>query len=141
VKIHQNEGDVHKYEEKIQVKSVGSAIISHKEYYIQFRPYVKEILRALRSFFELIIYTHLNKSEAEAIVNLLEKDENFFTYIIPVNYCQFIQSENVYLKDLEIFMGNRTVKDFIMIGSQPFDFFPNQQNGIPIRPFYGEEDD
>mmetsp|Transcript_38342 Transcript_38342/g.28232 ORF Transcript_38342/g.28232 Transcript_38342/m.28232 type:complete len:100 (+) Transcript_38342:912-1211(+) len=99
------------------------------------------MLRALRSFFELIVYTHLNKSEAEAIVNLLEKDENFFTYIIPVNYCQFVAAENIHLKELRIFLGNRSTKDFVMIGTQPFDFSFNQYNGIPIPPFYGEEDD
>jgi hypothetical protein len=32
------------------------------------------MLRALKPFFELIIFTYKNKEEAEAIVNEIEKD-------------------------------------------------------------------
>jgi TFIIF-interacting CTD phosphatase-like protein len=82
-------------------------IISNKEYYVQYRPFLLHMLRALKPFFELIIFTYKSKEEAEAIVNEVEKDQNFFTYIIPVNYCYYVPSESVYIKDLNIFFGNR----------------------------------
>jgi TFIIF-interacting CTD phosphatase-like protein len=92
---------------------------------LQFRPYLKDMLRALRPFFELIIYTAKPKLEAESIINEIEKEENFFTYIIPVNYCYYLSQEKTYVKDLNIFFGNRTERDFVMVTTQPFDCMLN----------------
>lgn len=74
---------------------------------MQYRPFLLHMLRALKPFFELIIFTYKSKEEAEAIVNEIEKDQNFFTYIIPVNYCYYVPYESIYIKDLTIFFGNR----------------------------------
>ena len=49
-------------------------IISNKEYYVQFRPYLLHMLRALKPFFELVIFTYKTKEEAESIINEIEKD-------------------------------------------------------------------
>lgn len=78
------------YDCKLQIKSQENHIISQKEYFIKFRPYLVEMLRALRPFFELIVYTSKTKSEAELLVNEIEKEDNFFTYIVPSNYCYFL---------------------------------------------------
>jgi hypothetical protein len=51
------------------------------------------MLRVLRPFFELIVYTSKSKVEAEVIINEIEKEENFFTYIIPQNYCYYAPQE------------------------------------------------
>jgi TFIIF-interacting CTD phosphatase-like protein len=74
------------------------------------------MLRALKPFFELIIFTYKSKEEAEAIVSEIEKDDEcFFTYIIPVNYCYFVRSENVYVKDLSYFLGNRLDEEIALV--------------------------
>jgi TFIIF-interacting CTD phosphatase-like protein len=93
------------------------------------------MLRALRPFFELVVYTNKTKIEAEAILQTIEEKENFFTYIIPVNYCYFIEEENTFVKDLEIFFENRSEKDTILVASSPFDYALHQFNGVPIFPF------
>lgn len=96
-------------------------IISNKEYYVQFRPYLLHMLRALKPFFELVIFTYKTKEEAESIINEIEKDQNFFAYIIPVNYCYFVPSESVYVKDLSIFYGNRNDGEVALVTSQAYD--------------------
>jgi TFIIF-interacting CTD phosphatase-like protein len=75
------------------------------------------MLRALKQFFELIIYTEKPKDEAEAIINEIEKEINFFTYIIPVNYCYYLPQEQVHIKELSIFFGNRAENEVIMIAT------------------------
>ena len=108
----------------IQIKNTTSAdnnIITNKEYYVQFRPYLLNMLRALKPFFELIIFTDKSKEEAEAIINVIEKEQNFFSYIIPVNYCQYIPAESVYVKDLSIFLGNRNETEICMVTTSAFD--------------------
>ena len=137
--LFDSEAEAGSFDCKISVKSQGSNIISNKEYFMQFRPYLKEMLRALRPFFELIVYTAKPKIEAESIINEIEKEDSFFTYIIPVNYCYLLPTEKVHVKDINIFLGNRTDRDFVMVTTQPFDCMLNSNNGIPIVPFIGDE--
>ncbi|TNV85708.1 hypothetical protein FGO68_gene7031 [Halteria grandinella] len=127
----------------IQIKSTTAAdnIITYKEYYVQFRPYLLHMLRALKPFFELVIFTDKSKEEAEAIINEIEKEQNFFTYIIPVNYCYYIPSESVYVKDLSIFFGNRLEGEVAMVTSQAFDGLLQPVNSVPVEPFIGDEND
>jgi len=99
------------------------------------------MLRALKPFFELIIFTYKNKEEAEAIVNEIEKDQNFFTYIIPVNYCYYVASESVYVKDISIFLGNRLDGEVALVTTQAYDGILQPLNSIPIEPFVGDDQD
>lgn len=128
----------------VQVKSTttnDNNIITIKEYYVQFRPYLLHMLRALKPFFELIIFTNKSKEEAEAIVNEIEKESNYFSYIIPVNYCYCIPSESVYVKDLSIFFGNRAEGEVAMITTSGFDGMLQPANSVPIEPFIGDIND
>jgi hypothetical protein len=43
-----NDMELSKYDSKVQIKSHGDDIITHKEFFIKFRPYLREMLRALR---------------------------------------------------------------------------------------------
>lgn len=79
------------------------------------------MLRALKPFFELVVFTDKTKEEAEAIINEIEKEQNYFTYIIPVNYCYYIPSESAYVKDLSIFFGNRLEGEVAMVTTSAFD--------------------
>jgi TFIIF-interacting CTD phosphatase-like protein len=99
------------------------------------------MLRALRTVFELIVYTNKNKQEAESIINEIEKGENFFTYIVPVNYCYAFPQEKVHVKDPNIFFGNRSESEFVMVSTSPYDFILYPHNGIPMFPFTGDEKD
>jgi TFIIF-interacting CTD phosphatase-like protein len=80
------------------------------------------MLRLLRNFFEIVVYTSKSKEEANVIISAIEKGEVFFHFIIPVNYCKMIKEENIYSKDLNIFLGNRELSEICIIGTQPFDF-------------------
>jgi TFIIF-interacting CTD phosphatase-like protein len=102
---------------------------------------MKEMLRALRPFFEILVYTSKAKDEAEAIVNALENGESFFSYIVPLNYCYNFPEEKISIKDIEIFFGNRLPSEFVMISTSPFDLILCQQNGIPIFPFLEDHSD
>lgn len=106
---------------------------------MQFRPYLLHMLRALKPFFELVIFTYKTKEEAESIINEIEKDQNFFAYIIPVNYCYFVPSESVYVKDLSIFYGNRNDGEVALVTSQAYDGILQPTNSIPVEPFLGDE--
>lgn len=79
------------------------------------------MLRGLKPFFEILIYTSKGKDLAEAIVNALEAEESFFSYIVPYNYCYYFPDEKIFIKDISIFFGNRLPSEFVMIATSPFD--------------------
>lgn len=99
------------------------------------------MLRALKPFFELVIFTDKSKEEAEAIINEIEKEQNFFTYIIPVNYCYYVPSESVYVKDLSIFFGNRLEGEVAMVTTSAFDGLLQPASSIPVEPYIGDDSD
>lgn len=99
------------------------------------------MLRALKPFYELIIFTDKTKEEAETITNEIEKDQNFFTYIIPVNYCYYVPSESVYVKDVSVFLGNRLDNEVLLITTSAFDGLLQPLNIVPVEPFIGDEGD
>lgn len=86
---------------------------------------MKEMLRGLRPFFEILVYTSKSKDEAEAIVNALENNESFFAYIVPFNYCYYVPEERALVKDITIFFGNRLPSEFVMVSTSPFDHVLN----------------
>ena len=99
------------------------------------------MLRALKPFFELVIFTNKSKSEAEAIINEVEKGESFFTYVVPVNYCYSFPSEKIYLKDISIFLGNRKENEIVLVSPYAYDSLLYPANTIPMYPFCGDEND
>ncbi len=99
------------------------------------------MLWALKQFYELIVFTSKTKTEAEAIIKEIEKGENFFTYIIPANYCYFVKEHNFFVKDINIFLGNRQCKNIIMVTTSPYDCLLHINNSLPIVPYQGEAND
>ena len=58
-----------------------------------------------------------------------------------MNYCYYVPAENLYVKDLSIFYGNRIESEMAMVTSQAFDGLLQPVNSIPIIPFLGDDTD
>ncbi len=98
------------------------------------------MLRAIDPFFELVIYTRLQRLQAELILDIIEKETCFFEFIVPQTYCKPFSNNLWQLKDLSIFMGSRKLQDLIYISSSGYDCLLQQYNAIPIDPFTKPED-
>ena len=46
--------------------------------YIQYRPFLRHMLRTLSQHFELILYTSSESDYASAVIDAIEGDESFF---------------------------------------------------------------
>jgi len=99
------------------------------------------MLRALKPFFELVVYTDKGKEESEAIINEIEKGFCIFSYIIPINYCYYIQSDQVFAKDMNVFFGTRIEGEVAMISTKAFDGLLHPCNVVPVLPFLGDVND
>lgn len=58
-----------------------------------------------------------------------------------MNYCYYVASESVYVKDLSIFLGNRLDGEVALVTTQAYDGILQPLNSIPIEPFVGDDSD
>lgn len=52
-----------------------------------------------------------------------------------------ISQFKVYVKDLSILLNGRSLKDMVIVDNKVESYSNHLENGIPIKSFYGEEDD
>ena len=55
--------------------------------YIQYRPFMRQMLRSLSQHFELILYTSSDSDYANAVINAIEGTETFFQYRLTKENC------------------------------------------------------
>jgi TFIIF-interacting CTD phosphatase-like protein len=77
---------------------------------------MKEVLRQLRSSFELILFTSGSRSYANAIIKqVIESDDDFFDFVMTRENCLYDSLNKLTVKDLDILLGNRDMKDIIIV--------------------------
>ena len=117
------------------------AMLAKKDIYISFRPYLFEMLTALKKNFELILFTAGFDIYAETIVRELQKEEKFFDYVITREYCTPHPKGRYQVKDLILLLENRSIKDIIIVDNRATSFAIHFTNGIPIRDYEGDKND
>lgn len=138
IKAHLNEKSSPLYDKAVSVMRGTSEI----QIYVKTRPYLKETLRELRKEFELILFTSGSRAYANAIINeVIEENEDFFDYVITREHCLVDRKNGLTVKDLEILMGNRAIKDIIIVDNCSKCYVKHIENGIPIPTYDGTNND
>ncbi|CAD8152838.1 unnamed protein product [Paramecium pentaurelia] len=101
---------------------------------INIRPYCKEMLQLLSQKYEIIVFTASHECYAQKVLNYLDPDKKFIHHRFFRDSCIVIQ-DGLHVKDLRI-IGNRNLKDMVLIDNASYSFCFQQDNGIPIIPFY-----
>ena len=101
---------------------------------IQFRPGLIEFLKIMKNTCELILFSFGTSSYVESVVKEIEKNEKFFEYVLDRNHG--IYDNGNCIKDLN--MLNRDLKNVIIIDDTSNYFQLQEDNGICIKPFYGD---
>ena len=109
---------------------------------INIRPYSIDLIKKLKEFYVIIIYTASDKSYAEAVLNYLDPNKEIFYYRLFRNNCVPVKmnDNNIYVKDLRIFK-NISIDNMVIIDNSILSFAFQVNNGIPILPFYDKKDD
>lgn len=113
--------------------------LSEKYGFITLRPYLLEFLQEVQKHYNLILFTASESAYAEQILKILDPENKFFIIRLYKQNCVFIQN-GVYLKLLS-FLHNLDKQKCLFVDSAPFHLYENLDNGLPIIPFLGEEDD
>ena len=112
---------------------------------LNIRPHWKKALKEISKHYFIVIYTASDHSYADAILNFIDPDKEFFEYRLYRSNCIFtkVKSDDklkFYVKDLNIF-EDIDLKDMVIIDNSILSYAYHLNNGIPILPYYNSEKD
>lgn len=110
--------------------------INLKKLKLIFRPGLFDFLREMKSLYELIIFSSGVNDYVDAIVEIIEKDGKFFDHILYRTHLSF-DKKGEYVKNLSSL--GRDLNKILIIDDNEKYYKWNKENGICIKPFFGDE--
>ena len=101
------------------------------------RPGLYHFLREIKPYYELVSFSNESKYSSEPIINIIEKKKKYFDYNLYREHLDFIGKE--FIKDLSKL--GRDIKKVIIVDNISNNFRLNPENGIQIKPFFGDNND
>ena len=98
------------------------------------RPFLHDFLSKMKQLYELILFSLSTPEYVDPIIDLIEKKEKYFEFRLYRQHA--IINDNEYIKDLSKL--GRDIKKTIIIDNNPKYFKLQKNNGICIKPFYGD---
>ena len=87
----------------------------------------------------MIVFTASHQTYADAILDYLDPNHELIKYRMYRQHC-VLTKEGYYVKDLRV-IGNRDLKDMVIVDNSVYSFAFQIDNGIPIIPFYKDHND
>ena len=110
---------------------------------INLRPFWKETLDSIKTKYNIIIFTASHQNYADSILNFMDPNNLYFKFRLYRNNCIYedVNGTKFYVKNLDIFNDFYNLKDVVLIDNSVLSFAYHLNNGIPIVPYYDNEDD
>ena len=102
---------------------------------VMIRPGVPEFLEEVGKYYELILFTTSTQEYADLLIDAIEEDKIYFDHRLYREHAIIIDNE--FVKDLTKI--GRPLDKIIIIDDMPQNFKLQKENGIIIRPFWGED--
>jgi len=133
--IHSCKSPLEKYD-----RSVKATMPSRGEKIIGFnvRPYLDELLEALKEHFELVIFTASHFCYASPILDDIDPNRYFKTRLFR-EHCDLVEG-GVFIKNLSI-LKDRDLKNVVLVDNSVSSFASQVSNGIPIVPYFDNKAD
>ena len=98
------------------------------------RPDLILFLKEMKKIYELVLFSYATYEYIERIIKIIESKEKFFDYILDRRHITY--ENGCYIKNLSLI--GRDLRNIIIIDDKPQAFKLHYQNGILIKPFYGD---
>ena len=108
---------------------------NNEEGVVRIRPGVNEFLEEIGQYYELIIFTTGTQEYADLLIDAVEEDKIYFDHRLYREHA--INIDNEFVKDLTKI--GRPLDKIIIIDNNPKYFKLQKENGIAIKPFFGED--
>jgi len=95
--------------------------------YVKIRPGVKEFLRTMSHYYEVVVFTASLAAYANPLLDILDP-EHYIFYRLFRDQCTVIN--NAFIKDLS--QLGRDLKDVIIVDNSPIAYSLQPENGLPI---------
>ncbi|CAD8118016.1 unnamed protein product [Paramecium sonneborni] len=106
---------------------------------INIRPYTSLFLSSLSQFYTIYIYTASSQAYAQAIISYLDPKKQYISGVLSRNNC--METKNgFFIKDLRL-IGNKQLKDMLIIDNLAHSFGFQIENGIPILEWHNDQND
>ena len=102
---------------------------------LRLRPGLYEFLLSVKNNYELIIFTSATKEYADPLIDAIEKKIKYFDFRLYRHHT--IIYENEFVKDIGKL--GRPMNKLIIVDNLPQNFRLQKENGIMIKPFWGED--
>lgn len=106
---------------------------------INVRPFCREMLSTLSTQFEVIVFTASHECYASKVLDYLDPDGKLIHHRFFRDSCVIVD-DGLHIKDLRV-MGNRDLKDMLIVDNAAYSYYFQMENGIPIAPFYDNQQD
>ena len=98
------------------------------------RPDLITFLKEMKKIYELVLFSYATYEYIEKILKIIESKEKFFEYILDRRHITY--ENGSYIKNISLI--GRDLKNIIIIDDNPQAFKLHNENGIFIKPFYGD---
>ena len=114
---------------------VNFKIKKGREGFVRLRPFLFGFLEEVSQFYELIIFTSATEAYANSVIEAIEHDKKYFDYIFYRQHTIIVGND--FVKDLTRI--GRPLNSTIIIDNMPQNFRFQKENGITIKPFWGQD--
>ena len=102
---------------------------------LKFRPGLDYFLIKMKNMYEIVVFTSATQEYADPIENHIEKNEKYFDARLYRHHT--IIYENDFVKDISRI--GRPLNSVIIVDNMPQNFRLQKENGIFIKPFWGDD--
>ena len=114
---------------------VNFKIKSGREGYVRLRPFLFGFLEEVSQYYELIIFTSATEAYANSVIEAIEQEKKYFDFIFYRQHTIIIGNE--FVKDLTRI--GRPLNSTIIVDNMPQNFRFQKENGICVKPFWGQD--
>ena len=105
------------------------------EGYVRIRPFLFGFLEEIGQLYELIVFTSSEKEYADSVIEAIEHERTYFDHVFYRQHTIIVGND--FVKDLTRI--GRPLNSTIIIDNMPQNFKLQKENGILIKPFWGED--
>lgn len=71
----------------------------------------------------------------------MSKEDRYFEHVLYKDYLYYNKEIDYYIMDLNILLGERDLKDVIVVSNSCGRYLLNLYNGVPVKEYHGNKKD